>query len=278
MGCARRRRGSCNRSTPRAGGDSGESVRVGEGMRSRRALVVLSVLLTSVSLQGWAQTRPPIPPRPPLLQSAAATPMVVAPVRNDRLLSAVTLADIGFVNGFRFANLGGRREIFVPLPQSGDVAASELVLALDDVSAHDAKRNLEVLVNDRNVVSIVLDGKSRGRIVHVPLAKTKAKDGYLKLSFLYSGAATLDRCIDVRYVGDSLTIRPETAIEVDLGAANALDVATTAALMPRDVALVLPGRTLAPAEIATALTVARGLIASGRRVTFSQGFDRIADL
>jgi hypothetical protein len=32
----------------------------------------------------------------------------------------------------------------VPLPQAGEVAASELVLVLDDVSAHDARRNLEV--------------------------------------------------------------------------------------------------------------------------------------
>jgi hypothetical protein len=248
-------------------------------MRSRRALLVLAGLLTSVSFQGWAQIRPPVPPRPPLLQSAAAEPALVpAPPHAKGLVSAVTLADIGFLDGLRFANLGGRRELFVPLPQSGDIAASELVLVLDDVSAHDARRNLEVLVNDRNAVSIVLDGKTRGRVVHVPLARTRAKDGYLKLSFLYSGAATLDRCIDVRYVGDSLTIRPETAVEVDIGAAGTLDVATTAALMPRDVALVLPGRTLAPAEIATALTVARGLIASGRRVTFQQGFDKVADL
>ena len=115
-----------------------------------------------------------------------------------------------------------------------------------------------------------------GRVVRVPLPKTTAKDGFLKLSFLYSGAATQDRCIDVRYVGDSLTIRPETAIELDLGAANALDVATTAALMPRDVTIVLPGRRLTPADIATALTVARALAASGRHVVFHHGYDGAA--
>ena len=145
----------------------------------------------------------------------------------------------------RFANLGGHRDLFVPLPQARDVAASDLLLVLDDVSAHDSRRNLEVLVNDRTVMAIVLDGKTRGRSIRIPLAKAKPRDGYLKLSFLYSGAATLDRCIDVRYVGDSLTIRPDTAVEVDLGPTGTLDVATTAALMPREVALVLPGRRLA---------------------------------
>jgi len=137
------------------------------------------------------------------------------PSATDHLVAVITLADIGFIDGFRFANLGGRREVFVPLPQGKEVTSSELVLVIDDISAHEARRNLEVLVNDRSAIAIALDGKSPGRTIRVPLVK--AKDGFLKLSFLYSGAATPDRCIDVRYVGDSLTIRPETTIEIDVG-------------------------------------------------------------
>jgi hypothetical protein len=241
---------------------------------------VLGLALTLIPLAAQAQPRLASQSRTPAVLPAAIEPPpgAAAAVRANSLISAITLADIGLVNGVRFANLGGRRELFVPLPQSGEVAASDLVLVLDDVSAHDARRNLEVLVNDRTVVAILLDGKTRGRSVRIPLAKARPKDGYLKLSFLYSGAATLDRCIDVRYVGDSLTIRPETAIEVDLGSAGALDVATTAALLPREVALVLPSRRLADAEIATALTVARAFIASGRRVTFHRGYDALPEL
>src|SRR5579871_1398480 len=153
-------------------------------------------------LMGWpaqAQTRPngatshtqqtaavePVRPAAPPTRPIAARPA--------GLVSAVSFGDIGYVNGFRFANLGGRRELFVPVPQNAEVSASELVLMLDDVSAHDARRNLEVLVNDRTVAAIVLDGKSQGRVVRIPLAGIKAKDGYLKLGFQYSGAATLDR-------------------------------------------------------------------------------------
>ncbi len=164
------------------------------------------------------------------------------------------------------------------MPQDGEVAASELVLVVDDLSAHEAKRNLEVQVNDRAVAAIALDGKSRGRTIHISLGKIRPRDGYLKLRFLYSGAATLDRCIDVRYVGDSLTIRPETAVEVAVGRAGALDVSTTAMLMPRDVAIVLPGRRVSENEIATAVTVARSLIAGGRRVAFYHGYEAAAEL
>ena len=251
-----------------------------------RASIVFAVALV-FSTQAQAQTRLPLPlPRPMhaphfvAAEPAVGTPAprISAPAPHSAgPLAEVTLADIGFVNGLRFANLGGHRELFVPLPQRSGVTVSELVLVLDDLSAHEARRNLEVQVDGRTATAIALDGKSRGRIVRIPLGKTTPKDGYLKLAFLYSGAATLDRCIDVRYVGDSLTIRPETAVEVDLGPSE-LDVTTTTALMPRDVAIVLPGRRIAASEIATAVTVARSLIVSGRHVSFYRGYDALLEL
>jgi cellulose synthase operon protein B len=238
-----------------------------------------------VQLQAHPPVKPPIPRRAPMQKTVAVqTPPPALPVqapplpRPGGLIAAVTLAEIGFNNGLRLANLGGQRELFVPLPESSDVAASNLVLVLDDFSAHDARRNLEVQVNDRTVAAIVLDGNGRDRVIRVPLGRVKPKDGYLKLLFLYSGAATLDRCIDVRYVGDSLTVRPETAVELDVGPTSNLDVATTAALMPRDVAVVLPGRRVEATEIATAVSVARALIFSGRRVTFYHGVDELTRL
>ena len=248
-----------------------------------RALFAFSAVLmlfsTGIAAQTQAQLRPvpPIKGQNSLLALTPAAPApTINPARPANLVAAITLADIGFINGFRFANLGGRREVFVPLPQGRDVTSNELVLVIDDISAHEARRNLEVLVNDRSTIAIALDGKSQARTIRVPLMKSR--DGFLKLSFLYSGAATPDRCIDVRYVGDSLTIRPETAIEIDVGAAAALDVATTAALMPREVAIVLPGRRLAASEIVTALTVARTLMTSGRHIKFHQDFDSLSEL
>ena len=245
------------------------------------ALFALALPLSLFAADGvaHAQSRPKADPRaqaPAMPPSRAATaPVAVHPTN---LMSQVTLADIGFVAGFRFAHLGGRRDIFVPVPQASDVTANELVLVIDDISAHEARRSLEVMVNDRTAAAIALDGHSTGRKVHVPLAKTPAKDGFLKLTFTYSGAATADRCIDVRHVGDSVTIRPETAIDIDVGPANALDVAATAALMPRDVSIVLPARQLTASDIATTLTVARALSASGRRVNLHQGYETLADL
>lgn len=221
-----------------------------------------------------AATPPMSAPQAPA-QAAVGQP---APSRGGPIQSALTLADIGYSDGFRLANLGGRRELFLPMPQGADITATELVLTIDDVSAHDAKRSLEVLLNDRTVAAISLDGKGSIRTVRVPLGKMRPRDGFLKFSFLYSGAATQDRCIDVRYVGDSLTVRPETTIELAVDFAGNPDVATTAALMPREVAVVLPRRPLTAADFATALTVARTLAASSRRVSFHQGFELLPEL
>jgi hypothetical protein len=166
----------------------------------------------------------------------------------------------------------------VPLPQGADVAARELVLMVDDLSAHEARRSLEILLNDRSVAAISLDGNGGARTIRIPLGYARPRDGFLKFSFLYSGAATPDRCIDVRYVGDSLTVRPETAVEVEVVFPGSPDVATTAALMPRDVTVVVPGRRLTLADMVAALTAARSLANSGRRVIFDQGFEKLQRL
>ncbi len=229
------------------------------------------------------QSAPPKLHRPPATRLARplAVPVVpeaVSPIaRAGGVVAEITLADIGFANGLRFANLGGHNDLFVPLPQDAEVSANELVLAIDDASAYEARRHLEVQVNDRTMAAIALDGKSRDRVIHIPLLRARPKDGYLKLTFLYSGAVTPDRCIDVRAVGDSVIVRPETGIDIDVGPVAQLDVATTARLMPREVMVVLPGRRVTANETATAITVARALLASGRHVTFRHGFDGLRE-
>ena len=222
-------------------------------------------------------TPPPLPPQfnplRPMAQTqpSAQSPAAPSPAPN-LLVATVTLGDVGFKNGIRFANLGGRREVFIPLPQGAELKVTELTLVLDDLSAHEARRNVEVLVNDRSVAAIALDGKGAARTVRVPLNGPKAKDGFLKLGFVYAGAATQDRCIDVRYVGDSLTVRPESGIELEFDSGALRDVATIAALMPRDVTVLLPDRRLSATDFASALTVARSLAATGRRPSFRSGY------
>ncbi len=239
----------------------------------------MTALIAPVLAQSHRAFQPPLPPRfhPPhsrTVAQAAAQPLPAPapPALSKDLVATVTLADIGFRNGLRFANLGGRRQIFIPVPQGAALAATELSLVLDDLTAHEAKRNIEVLLNDRSVAAIALDGKTENRVVRVPLRGVKPRDGFYKLAFVYGGAATQDRCIDVRYVGDSLTVLPQTALELTFDPDSLRDVATIAALMPREVSVLLPGRRLSATEFATAIAVGRSLQAMGRKPEFRSGY------
>ena len=228
------------------------------------ALIVLAGLVAAAPVlarpkpDGHAERRVALPTPP--------APMPQA--QTDSVVVKLALADLGFENGIRLANLGAHREIFVPLPQGTDIKLTELTLIYDDLTAYKARRNLEVLANDRTVAAVPLEGSGAGRTLRVPLAGIVPHDGFVKFSFLYSGAATPDRCIDVRYVGDSLTIRPDTSVAVVIDRAALHDVTTIAALMPRNVTVALPDRALSPAEISAALTVARALAATGRHPQF----------
>jgi hypothetical protein len=251
-----------------------------------RALFAASLVAFGSFVHG--QQRRPLggPVEPAHISQEIQRTAVVTPIRpsaapealSKSLTVGVPLANVGLPNGFRLSNLGGRREVYIPVPQGIELNLAQLVLVYDDVSAHEARRSFEVLVNDRSVSSLALDGKGTTRTVRIPLINAVARDGFLKLSFLYSGAATQDRCIDVRYVGDSMTVRPESAVEFDIGISGAPNIAATAALMPKDVTILLSNPTPPAADIATALTLARSLTATGRQVTFNHGVDKMPAL
>ncbi len=97
-------------------------------MFSTRMVFALALAM-AVTFEAQAQTqiRHPVPRRvqvSPTTLAAAPIPapaaVPAAPSRPSGLLSTVTLGDIGFLTGLRFANLGGFREIFVPVPQGDE--------------------------------------------------------------------------------------------------------------------------------------------------------------
>ncbi|HVZ53141.1 MAG TPA: cellulose biosynthesis cyclic di-GMP-binding regulatory protein BcsB [Pseudolabrys sp.] len=242
-------------------------------------LAGLTLFASLAAAQTHVRPRPSAERLPPQragtqAQAQAQPPQQASVPRSNMVVATVTLADIGYTNGVRFANMGGRREIFIPVPQSDAVVPKELTLVLDDVTAHEARRSLEVLVNERSAASIALDGKGMARVIRVPLANVKPRDGFVKLSFVYNGAATQNRCIDVRFVGDSVTVRPESGLDLEFDPAMLNDVATIAALMPREVTVLLPSRRLAAPDFAAAMAAARSLANTGRHAQFHVGYER----
>ena len=149
----------------------------------------------------------------------------------------------------------------------------QLVLALDDVSAHDARRNLEVLVNDRTL----RPSRSTARARAATSAFRSQREAARRLPqalvplFRRRHARSLHRRALRRRQPDGAAGNRR---RVRYRLAGPLDIATTAALLPHNVAIVLSSRTPSPADIATALTIARSLSVTGRRVTFHHGLTR----
>jgi hypothetical protein len=241
-----------------------------------------------VAVAAHAQTQVRKPSGRPELQRPTPDTVAAAPVQErsappavpagQLVLTDVPLAAAGYPEGFRFSNLSGHKDIYFPIPQGIDATLTELVLVFDDVTAYEARRSLEFLINDRSVGATVLDGKSAQRAVRIPLAGSVVRDGFLKLSLVYSGAVSQDRCVDARYVGDSITVRPESMVEFTIAATGTPSITATAQLMPQDVSILLSNPRLPPADLAAALTLNRSLTASGHKVTFYHNVESLPAL
>jgi len=150
------------------------------------------------------------------------------------------------------------------IAEGKEVTSSELVLVLDDISAHEARRNLEVLVNDRVRLQFALDGKALAHDSH-SLVKPKGGPQAVVPVFRSSNADAASTSATSR----QLTVRPETTIEIDVGSAIAL-TSHTVALMPRRRRDRIGQPPAAPSDIVTALTVARTLISPAAASNFSR--------
>jgi hypothetical protein len=116
------------------------------------ARFLLAASLTALAVPAHAQQRRALaaPFEPTRLAPQVQRAAVIAPAPQGAiseapqrsLLVGVPFADVGFADGFRFSNLGGRREVYIPVPQGVELNLAELVLAYDDVSAHEARRSL----------------------------------------------------------------------------------------------------------------------------------------
>ena len=183
------------------------------------------------------------------------------------LSRAVSLAEVGLTDGARLAGFGASRDFYFPVPR-GMKYGAVLSLVYDTATSFDSQRSIEVLAGDRSLLLKPLTNAQERQTLRIPLDASSAQNGYIKISVRYGRVLADDRCLDIRFGGDHLTILPETALQLSFDR-NAVDsVASALLLMPIDVAIYLPGRELEPREFAAALDAARMVRESGRRVTF----------
>ena len=197
---------------------------------------------------------------PPRSRRPRRLPAETPKSRSGRLLASVTLADIGFAAGLRFSNLGGRPRN-VRAAAAGRRPRRQRTCARRSTTS--APTRPGAAWKSWSTTAAPRRSRSTARAWAARCAfrsqRAKGRDGFFKLSFVYSGAATQDRCIDVRYVGDSLTVRPETAIEIEIGSPAARRRHHRGADAARRRHRAVRAARLGRADLAAALTVGRAL-------------------
>ncbi|NDA46317.1 MAG: hypothetical protein EBY21_03390 [Alphaproteobacteria bacterium] len=179
----------------------------------------------------------------------------------------ISLPEIGFKEGARLTGLGATRDLFFPVPRSMKFNA-QLTLAYESATSIDARRSVEVMIGERTLLLKPFNGTTERDSIKIPVNVADVSNGFIKVTVRYGHAMQEDRCVDMRYAGDHLTILPETNLKISFDRNGVDSVASALSLMPRDVSIYLPARELSAPEFGAALDTARALREMGRQVKF----------
>ncbi len=179
----------------------------------------------------------------------------------------ISLPEIGFKEGARLTGLGATRDLFFPVPRSMKFNA-QLTLAYESATSIDARRSVEVMIGERTLLLKPFNGTTERDSIKIPVNVSDVSNGFIKVTVRYGHAMQEDRCVDMRYAGDHLTILPETNLKISFDRNGVDSVASALSLMPRDVSIYLPARELSAPEFGAALDTARALREMGRQVKF----------
>ncbi|CAB3739059.1 cellulose biosynthesis cyclic di-GMP-binding regulatory protein BcsB [Paraburkholderia rhynchosiae] len=179
---------------------------------------------------------------------------------------SIAIAELGFTDGANFGSLGGTQEFFFPVPRAARVTSATLSLGYDEASPFDGRRSVLIQVGERTVVSRALPAGHDRQMIEVPLGAGDFAGDFVKVSVIYSGAFTNDRCADVRSANDRFTVLPETALKLNVAQDSLNQVSTVLTLMPGRIAVGIPERKLTEREAAAVISAVRLFKARGREV------------
>ncbi|MGL5116232.1 MAG: hypothetical protein ACRC7G_13480 [Beijerinckiaceae bacterium] len=191
------------------------------------------------------------------------------PAPGATIVRRFTLAELGYRAGVALTGLHGVRTIYVPAPRAMPISSIAARMEFTAEQAFDARRSLRLAFEDRNIHTLAL-GSGGDFQLKLPLDGQPRGSDFLKLDFASSGALSDNRCLDDRIANAFLNLRPASSIDIEVPLAALMDLRTAMALMPRDVVIVGPDRRLTEQEYATALAVARMVMARGGRISFER--------
>lgn len=180
----------------------------------------------------------------------------------------VPLSRIGYESGVTLNGFQGGVSVFLPMPARSVVREAEAIAVIDKA----------VFEGLRAAMSLGIGGQVRkaegftpgeGTLTYdLPLSPGDYPDGNVRLDLKFSAALTENRCFDDRFEGLFLTLRPESGLRVLVGLDDVTTPSAAWSILPNDVTILLPARTLSAGEFAAALHIGRALLEEGRTVAY----------
>lgn len=155
-------------------------------------------LLAAMASHAYAQQGAPV------AAQASQSPAAISRV--------LTLADLGYADGFSFRQMNGQATLYVPLAQPQVIRDGVLRLQLRQGETLPADRYLQVRLGARIVASRSLQDAGDAFVLPIAFEPEDVTNGFLVVTITYSGAISDHVCIDDRASGDFVSISPQSTL------------------------------------------------------------------
>lgn len=181
----------------------------------------------------------------------------------------MSLAQVGYQDGFHSESPRGALTFYLPLPQDPRLPSAVLDLALENSALAGAGSNVRISVNGVPRTTTTLAGRGQGAwYLPINLTARELDRRYLEVSLHFTLKLGKDRCEDQALGGGFFRVLPETALRFfDSQAPSSLR--SFLARLPHEVTVAVPDATPSVAMLHGAWLLADSLQRAGRKVHFS---------
>lgn len=204
----------------------------------------------------------------PMLSSPLCATGIEKSEMPSELIRTIEMAQIGWPSGLYFSQLSGSAEVYIPIPEPEAVLSATLSLDLKNFYTVKTNRYLEIRGRQQVVKIIDLDKAGPEAQIEISINPSLVENGYLRLSFVYSGAASNNVCFDERASGDGLLITASSHLRLVIKSKFLRDARAISGFLPLDVNIAFPDGPIDLRDMIAALHTSIFFGARNGRVTF----------
>jgi hypothetical protein len=169
-----------------------------------------------------------------------------------------SLEDLGFNTPLLFNGAEMDRQIFFPIPRDLPLQTAQINLSATYVRSNIG--HMTFLTSLNGTPSFAFEpANAEGafqRTIQVPLNQGRLANDFIALGLKHSTVTSENRCSEQRSIANVVTVSPASSLHYDVAAYDIADVGTAWRMLPQNMRILIPSRTLTADEYRTALRIA----------------------